>query len=203
MHLEILLVCVACVIAGIKASAIHGPCETDEDCGTIDTECNNNVCTCKPNFAVWFDSCVALPQPRITCHKKHDCHRSLGVKSMCTKKNQCACKPFHHLHQGQCVKNRDLHDTCDHDHQCYCGEDCQEKIACIHKNCSCKAGHKPYRSRRCISDTPFVLRIADQVQLAPIKATESFVKESTVASSTKTLFSSVISIVLPIFLLIK
>ncbi|KAJ8958295.1 hypothetical protein NQ318_017441, partial [Aromia moschata] len=44
----------------------------------------------------------------------------------------------------------DLHDICEHDHQCYCGADCEDKIACIGRNCTCKPGHKPYRIRRCI-----------------------------------------------------
>ncbi|KAJ8913761.1 hypothetical protein NQ315_002441, partial [Exocentrus adspersus] len=95
---------------------------------------------------------VLVAKPRITCVKRHDCQSILGVKSMCTKSSYCACKPFHHLHHGQCVKNRDLHDICDHDHQCYCGAGCEDKIACIERNCSCRPGHKPYRSRRCIYD---------------------------------------------------
>ncbi|KAL1500900.1 hypothetical protein ABEB36_006319 [Hypothenemus hampei] len=142
----------ACSISGTMGSALHGPCDNDDACGTIDTECQNGVCVCRENFTVLYDSCVPMAESRVHCTKKNDCHKVLGVKSTCTKKNQCVCKQFHHLHLGQCVKNRDLHETCDHDHQCYCGVDCQLKIACIHKNCSCKAGHSPYKSRRCISD---------------------------------------------------
>ncbi|CAH2013734.1 unnamed protein product [Acanthoscelides obtectus] len=65
---------------------------------------------------------------------------------------ECACKPFHHIHMGQCVKNRDLDDACDHDHQCYCGAGCENRIACIDKQCSCREGYKPYGSRRCVDD---------------------------------------------------
>ncbi|XP_076268042.1 uncharacterized protein LOC143201072 [Rhynchophorus ferrugineus] len=196
---KICLVIAVCFVANVAGSALHGACETDDDCGTIDTLCHNGICTCKEHFAVWFDSCVALPHPRIACEKKNECHRTLGIKSMCTKKNLCACKPFHHLHQGQCVKNRDLHDMCDHDHQCYCGADCQDKIACIHKNCSCKAGHKPYRTRRCISEHPIVLSVADhQVQLAPIR-----IVERVITSSTTTINPLVSMIVLSIFLLLR
>lgn len=39
-------------------SAIHGPCESDDDCGTMDTICHKGVCACRENFAVWFDSCI-------------------------------------------------------------------------------------------------------------------------------------------------
>jgi len=137
------------------------------------------VCSCRENFAIWFDSCVPLAHPRVPCTKKHDCHKTLGIKSMCTKKNQCACKAFHHLHMGQCVKNRDLLDTCDHDHQCYCGADCQDKIACIHNNCSCKAGHSPYKSRRCISDQPVVLTVVDQQMRADPKQEETLQSTAT------------------------
>ncbi|ENN79324.1 uncharacterized protein LOC109535015 [Dendroctonus ponderosae] len=172
-----------CII-GSAGSALHGPCETDDDCGTMDTVCKNGVCACQEQFAVWFDSCISLAQPRVACTKKHECHKKMGIRSICTKKNQCACKAFHHLHLGQCVKNRDLHDTCDHDHQCYCGADCQSKIACIHKNCSCIAGHSPYKSRRCISDLPMVLSVADQqiqVTQLPEKLPQSSTKEEVVA----------------------
>lgn len=44
----------------------------------------------------------------------------------------------------------DLHDGCQHDHQCYCGSDCEDKIGCNGRICSCKPGHKSYMIRRCI-----------------------------------------------------
>lgn len=211
---QLLLVWSICII-GTTGSALHGPCETNDDCGTIDTICHKGVCVCTENFAVWYDSCVSLPLPRITCTKKHECHKSLGIKSMCTKKNQCACKPFHHLHLGQCVKNRDLHDTCDHDHQCYCGGDCQDRIACIHKNCSCKAGHRPYKSRRCISDEPVVLNVGNQqkqvapIEEAPVEETsveqvaQVLVPKETSSSSSSTETSTICLIVLMILVILK
>ncbi|XP_028133230.1 uncharacterized protein LOC114328558 [Diabrotica virgifera virgifera] len=137
-------------------SPLHGGCTSSEDCGTIDTYCKNETCVCRDNFAVWYDSCVQMPTPALRCSKKQECHKSLGARSMCTKKGQCACKPFHHIHSGQCVKNRDLHDQCEHDHQCYCGAECQGKIACIHKSCACKPGHRPYKIRRCILDPAYI-----------------------------------------------
>ncbi|CAH1971219.1 unnamed protein product [Acanthoscelides obtectus] len=152
MYLEQFLVFSTFFIYHTTGSALHGECFTSEDCGTIDTYCKNNTCACKENFAVWYDSCIQLPTPGIRCTKKHDCHASLGVRSICTKRMECACKPFHHIHMGQCVKNRDLDDACDHDHQCYCGAGCENRIACIEKQCSCREGYKPYGSRRCVDD---------------------------------------------------
>ncbi|CAG9860998.1 unnamed protein product [Phyllotreta striolata] len=152
--LSLVFICV--LIERSQGSALHGSCLTNDDCGTIDTYCRNQTCVCRENFSVWYDSCVQTPSPPLRCSKKHECHSKLGARSMCTKKGLCTCKPFHHLHQGQCVKNRDLHDNCEHDHQCYCGADCEDKIACIHKSCSCKPGHKPYRIRRCIHDPVIV-----------------------------------------------
>nr|CAI5858003.1 unnamed protein product [Callosobruchus analis] len=99
---------------------------------------------------------LRIPTPSIRCTKKHDCHSSLGSRSICTKRMECACKPFHHIHLGQCVKNRDLEDACDHDHQCYCGAGCESRIACIDKQCFCREGYKPYGSRRCIDDPLYV-----------------------------------------------
>ncbi|XP_050313434.1 uncharacterized protein LOC126748327 isoform X2 [Anthonomus grandis grandis] len=169
---------VSCIwIMRVTGSALHEHCETDDDCGTIDTVCEKNICVCRENFAVWFDSCLQLPQPRIACTKKHDCQKTLGVRSTCTKKSQCACKPFHHLHNNQCIKNRDLHESCDNDSQCYCGADCQEKIACIHKNCSCKAGHSSYKSRRCISDDSSVLLTLTAAQAQQSTQNEPVPKE--------------------------
>ncbi|XP_066138301.1 uncharacterized protein [Euwallacea fornicatus] len=206
MSIKLVFIFVFVWLGGALGSALHGPCETDDDCGTIDTICYKGVCACRENFAVWYDSCVPLANPRVTCSKKQECHKALGIKSMCTKKNQCACKAFHHLHNGQCVKNRDLHDLCDHDRQCYCGADCQEKIACIHKNCSCRAGHSPYKSRRCISDQPMVLTVADQqiqhleettIIPHPIKETiKSVGRASSVASKSKFSVYSVLAGVL-------
>lgn len=150
------LVFICVLIRRNQGSALHGACLSNDDCGTIDTYCKNETCVCRENFAVWYDSCIQMPSPPIRCTKKLECHPTLGGRSMCTKKGQCACKAFHHLHQGQCVKNRDLHTICEHDHQCYCGADCEAKIACIHKSCTCKTGHKPYRTRRCIRDSLYV-----------------------------------------------
>ncbi|KAG5892831.1 hypothetical protein JTB14_032425 [Gonioctena quinquepunctata] len=157
MYLEHILVFLFVLTHRISGSPLNGPCESNDDCGTIDTYCRNSTCVCEENFGVWYDSCVQLSAPVVPCKRKHECHAVLGVKSMCTKKFQCACKPFHHLHLGQCVKNRDLDDMCEHDYQCYCGAGCEEKIACIHKNCTCKPGHKPYRTRRCIGDPSLVI----------------------------------------------
>ncbi|XP_057662700.1 uncharacterized protein LOC130897805 [Diorhabda carinulata] len=154
LRLSIFFTCI--LVQKNAGSPLHGACLSTEDCGTIDTYCRNQTCVCRENFSVWYDSCIELPSPAIRCSKKQECHELLGPRSMCTKKNQCACKPFHHLHQGQCVKNRDLHDQCEHDHQCYCGAECQAKIACIHKSCTCKPGHKPYKIRRCMEDPAYI-----------------------------------------------
>ncbi|CAH0559404.1 unnamed protein product, partial [Brassicogethes aeneus] len=142
-----------------SGSGLHGQCDFDEDCGTIDTHCHSGICSCKPNFIVLFDSCIQVTTPPIHCRRKEECHRALGSRSLCSKNNICACRAFHHLHNGQCVKNRDLHETCEHDHQCYCGVDCGDKIACIARNCTCKTGHRPYRSRRCILTEPLLVHL--------------------------------------------
>ncbi|XP_060524543.1 uncharacterized protein LOC132700960 [Cylas formicarius] len=154
---------ISCVIG----SGLHERCDTDEDCGTIDTYCSNKICACKEHFAVFYDSCVPLAQPRIRCTDRNQCQEVMGIRSMCTKKRQCVCKPFHHLHLGQCVKNRDLHDICEHDHQCYCGAGCENKIACIGRNCTCKHGHRPYRSRQCIISDDVLLPTTTDVHTSP------------------------------------
>ncbi|XP_019880580.1 uncharacterized protein LOC109608574 [Aethina tumida] len=153
MYQQLIIIAVFLFVR-ISGSALHGSCLINEDCGTIDTYCKDGVCSCKPNFIVWYDSCLQITTPPMHCRKKDECQNVLGARSLCTRNNVCACRPFHHLHNGQCVKNRDLHDICEHDHQCYCGVDCGDKIACIGRNCTCKPGHKAYRSRRCISIEP-------------------------------------------------
>ncbi|XP_074039036.1 uncharacterized protein [Leptinotarsa decemlineata] len=168
MYFEHILVFLTISFHRISGSPLNGPCASDDDCGTIDTYCKNQTCVCAENFGVWYDSCVQLSSPAVRCKKKTECHNILGVRSMCTKKFQCACKPFHHLHMGQCVKNRDLDEMCEHDHQCYCGAGCEERIACIHKNCTCKPGHKPYRTRRCIDDPSFVITPKENLVSPPI-----------------------------------
>ncbi|XP_063932741.1 tenascin-like [Zophobas morio] len=133
-----------------SGSGLHGPCEGNEQCGTLDTYCKNGICVCKDDFVVFYDHCVQLATPHIQCMHKSNCIAILGQKGFC-KSHKCVCKSFHHFYNNQCIKSKGLDEQCDNDHQCYCGQDCNDKIECAKGICACKYGFKVYR-RRCIPD---------------------------------------------------
>ncbi|XP_044252300.1 tenascin-like [Tribolium madens] len=148
------LIIILPIILTVSGSALHGPCETNENCGTLDTFCQNGTCVCRDNFRVFDDHCVQIATPAIPCAHKTVCKTSLGPKGICVDKH-CACRSFHHFFNKQCVKSKGLDEECDSDHQCYCGEDCNDKIGCVNRICTCKTGFK-IKGRRCIPDPNFV-----------------------------------------------
>jgi hypothetical protein len=152
------------LIAAVSGSALHGSCEKNEQCGTVDTYCRNGTCICKDGFAVNEDHCVQLVVPEIACTHRSKCNLHSGHKGLFCHEKRCVCRSFHHFHNSQCVKSKGLDQECTSDHQCYCGEDCKEKIECAEGMCACKKGFKRY-STRCIVD-PRVLDSGPQTSQA-------------------------------------
>lgn len=128
-------------------------CDSNNDCGDLNTRCKYGFCTCMPFYVYGrdyngLDVCLKIRKHNEHCSFSSQC-RKMNKKMTCDR-NICRCQPGYFFNGNRCaVMKRNLDDSCSFDENCAFTYGTCRNVS-TGKACVCQDGFRPSRGK-CIS----------------------------------------------------
>lgn len=127
------------------SETLGDPCQSDNDCPSRHSSCQQGVCACKDGMVPDPDDrhCLAgVPEINSTCTESIQCEQSFN-NSICLR-GSCACRLGYHYNSTSCIQIQKLGDGCRLTSECLVPSYIEpgKRRACLNKVCSCAVGFK-------------------------------------------------------------